>query len=196
MKFKKPDSPLHERWGIGARSLFFFLIILFGCFETAHASLIGPSVQLAGLGGSDDHSSLSFDGTNYVLAWDTTSIGSSSLDIYAKVVNSSGAEIISLFPVNSGTNDQSFPSISSSGAGTGLAVYQSYNGTDLDIVGNLVNYSTTSTPAFTVGAPFIIAGGSGNQQYPSAAFDGTNFAVTYVDGGTRSEERRVGKECR
>lgn len=184
MNLKKPNSPLHGRWGKGARSLFFLSIILFGCFETAHASLIGPSVQLAGLAGSDDHPSLSFDGINYILIWDTTSTGSSSLDIYAKVVNSSGAEIIPPFPVNTGPNDQSFPSISSSGTGTALAVYQSYNGTDLDIVGNLVTYSTTTTPAFTVGAFFIIAGGAGNQQYPSAAFDGTNFAVTYVDGGT------------
>ncbi|MHB8481737.1 MAG: fibronectin type III domain-containing protein [Nitrospiria bacterium] len=178
----KIKTLLHGQWRWGARSLLIFWLILTGVSLSAHASVIGSGVQVDNLAGADDNASISFDGTNYLVAWQTSTTTSTSNDIYGNIIDSNGNSIVPAFAINAGLNDQTFPSIANFGANKFLVVYQNFNGTDQDIVGTFVSYSTTSA---TSGTAFVIAGGAGNQQYPSVAYDGSaGFYVTYVDNGT------------
>ncbi|MBI1820964.1 MAG: FG-GAP repeat protein [Nitrospirae bacterium] len=194
MKKSKIKTLLHGQWRWGARSLLIFWLSLTGVSLSAHASLIGSGVQIDNLTGADDNASISFDGANYLAVWQTSTGASFSSDIYAGVFTPGGTTVIPPFPVNAGTNDQNYPAVSSYASNQFLIVYQTFNGTDFDISGAFVSYSTTSTPNTTVGTPFLIAGGAGNQQYPSVAYDGsTGFYVTYVDIGTAVKAVSVSK---
>ncbi len=193
MKVIIPKTLLPKQRGWGAESLLIFWLILTGVSLSAHASLIGSPIQVDSLTGADDHSSISFDGTNYLVAWQSTTGSSYSNDIYAAILNPSGTTIIPSFLINNALNDQTFPAVSSFASNQFLIVYQTFNGSDYDISGAFVSYSTTSTPNTTVGTPFLIAGGAGNQQYPSVAYDGTGFYVAYLDSGTAVKAVPVSK---
>ncbi|MBI1823104.1 MAG: hypothetical protein HYR80_03185, partial [Nitrospirae bacterium] len=181
MKISKIKTSLPGGWRWGAGSLLIFWLILTGLSLTAHASLIGNAIQVDTLTGNDDNASMAFDGANYLVSWQNSSGTSSSIDIYGKVFDSNGNLIVAPFAINASTNDQIFPSVANYAAGQFLVVYQSFNGTDQDIIGTFVSYSATNA---VMGTTFTIAGGAGNQQVPSIAYDGTNFYVAYLDGGT------------
>jgi chitodextrinase len=190
MKKSKTKTPLPGGWRWGAGSLLIFWLMLTGFSLSAHASLIGSPIQIDSLTGGDDHSSIAFDGTNYLISWQISTGTSTSNDIYGKVFDSNGNSIVAPFAINASLNDQTFPSVANYGAGQYLVVYQSFNGTDQDIVGTFVSYSSTTA---TIGTTFTIAGGAGNQQFPSVAYDGTNFYLAYVDGGTAVRAISVSK---
>lgn len=190
MNKSKTKTLLPGGWRWGAGSLLIFWLILTGLSLSAQASLIGGSIQIDALTGGDDRPSIAFDGTNYLLSWQSSTGTSTSNDIYGKVIDSNGNSIVAPFAINGSTNDQTFPSVASYGSGQYLIVYQSFNGTDQDIVGTFVSYSSTTA---AVGTTFTIAGGAGNQQYPSIAYDGNNFYIAYVDAGTSVRAVTVSK---
>ncbi|MFI5303712.1 MAG: fibronectin type III domain-containing protein [Nitrospiria bacterium] len=168
-------------WSWGAGSLLFFWLFLTGLALSANASLIGNPVQVDTLAGGDDNSSVSFDGTNYLVAWQSSTGSSTSNDIYGSIIDSNGNAIVTPFVINGLVNDQTYPSAANYAGGHFLVVYQNFNGTDQDILGTFVSYSSTTA---TVGSTFTIAGGTGNQLYPSLALGSSGFFVTYVDNGT------------
>lgn len=119
--------------------------------------------------------SVDFDGTNYLVVWQDMRSG--YWDLYGARVNQSGGVIDTIeIPIATGPYRQVDPSMNFDGSNYLVAWGDRRNGVD-DI------YSTRVSPAGvvldTLGIP--ISSATEWQAYPSVAFDGTNYFVTWLD---------------
>ncbi len=132
-----------------------------------------------------DFPSVAFDGVNYLVVWLDGRGGSGYADIYGTRVSSSG---IVLEPngiaISTASNDQVYPSIAFDGSRY-LVVWQDRRSSSPQIYGTRI--STSGTVLDPNGILISIAGYG--QYYPSVAFDGANFLVTWQD--TRSANRDI-----
>jgi hypothetical protein len=121
--------------------------------------------------------SVAFDGTNYLVVWQSDE-PDEYYDIYGARVNQSGVVLDSAgIPISTATYDQYYPSVAFDGTNY-LVVWQSDEPDEFyDIDGSRVS------PAGVVLDPegIQISTATNDQRYPSIAFDGINYFVAWED---------------
>ncbi len=135
---------------------------------------------------SQSNPAIAFDGTNYLVVWDDSRIGTTYTDIYGARVSPSGILIdTNGIAISTATLNQSNPVVAFDG--TNYMIVWQDNRYDLgwDIYGARV------TPSGTVLEPngIEISYESGYQWYPAISFDGANYLVVWGDrrSGTRED---------
>ncbi len=121
--------------------------------------------------------SVAFDGTNYFVVWENQYDWLNS-DIYSARVNQAGIVLDTAGIVIAATaDDQSDPSVAFDGTNY-LVVWQDYcSGQHYDIYGARVNQSGLVLDT----AGIAISTDGNDQEFPSIAFDNTNYLVVWQD---------------
>ena len=127
--------------------------------------------------------SVAFDGTNYLVVWQDRR--SDSFDIYGARVTPTGVVLDPVgIAISTAFYDQWSPSVAFDGTNY-LVVWDNYGDSPLgDIYGARVNQSGTVLD--TMGIP--ISYGAGDQDFPSATFDGSNYLVVWQDSRAGSSK--------
>ena len=121
--------------------------------------------------------SVAFDGTNILVVWHDFRSGSNS-DIYGARVGQSGMVLDSAGIAISTTEDwQWSPAVAFDGTNYQIVWGEYRSGPGADIYGARV--SINGTVLDTLG--FAISTATSSQEYPSIAFDGTNYLVVWED---------------
>jgi len=122
--------------------------------------------------------SVAFDGTIYLVVWGDYRSGS-SYDIYGARVDQAGVVLDPAgIPISTAADNQDFPSVAFDDTYY-LVVWGDYrSGSSLDIYGARVDQSGVVLDP----AGISIATAAGSQDFPSVAFDGTNYLVVWGDG--------------
>jgi hypothetical protein len=119
---------------------------------------------------------LAFDGINYLAVWNDARSGTSG-DIYGARIGPGGAVLDPYgIAVTAKINSQSNPAVAFDGTNYLLAWSDDRNG-DRDIYGARVS----QTGALLDTAALAVSIASGDQDYPTIAFDGTNYLVAWED---------------
>ncbi len=131
--------------------------------------------------GTQSHSALAFDGTNYLVTWQSNGQDGNSYGIFGQLINNSGSKVGSEFQINSYiTSNQTYSAIAFDGTNY-LITWNSYiqDGNLYGIYAQLVN-----TEGMKVGSEFLINSYTTNDQsYPTLAFNGTSYLVTWQSNG-------------
>jgi YD repeat-containing protein len=156
---------------------------IYGARVSQAGVVLDPAgIAISTASGDQSNPAIAFDGSNYVVGWMDGRSGTSE-DVYACRVTPAGAVLEpSGVAIASGSHNELLPAISRDGSNF-LFVWMDYrSGTNYDVYGARV----TSTLAVLDAGGFLISGAAGNQQYPTAAFDGRNYLVVWEDkrGGT------------
>jgi hypothetical protein len=122
--------------------------------------------------------SVSFDGTNYLVAWHDNRDGAANYDIYSTRVNTSGVvQEPSGIPIANMPVQQLTPAVISYG-GQWLAVWRdNRNGGYNDIYGSRISASGTVTDPSGI----LISASAQAQGKPAVASDGTNYLVVWEE---------------
>ena len=137
--------------------------------------VLDPSgIVLSQAAGNQYCPAVSCGGTNFLVVWRD----SRSSDIYGTRVSRAGVVLDPAgIAISTAAGDQLFPSLAFDGTNF-LVVWDDYrSGSSPDVYGARV------TPQGTVLDPsgFVISQAAGYQEYPSVAFDGTNFLAVWED---------------
>jgi len=152
---------------------------IYGARVSPSGTVLDPSGIAISIGINTQYApSVAFDGTNYLVVW-MDSRNDSYYDIYGARVDPSGQILDSIIiPISTAVNKQWLPSVAFDGTNY-LVVWEDYrgNGTNPDIYGARVS------PSGTVLDPsgIAISAATNWQEYPSVAFDGTNYLVVWMD---------------
>lgn len=152
--------------------------------------LIGTNIQVASLAAADNYPAIAFDGTNYLIVWQSgtpDATGSGTTAIRGVRVSNTGA-ILDATPLTIGdtaNRDDEFPSVAYDSVNSRyIVVWMTWNSaTSADIFRNTV------TTAGVVGTPAaILTGGSRILAYPSVACCdiNDNYYVVYGRSGNRT----------
>ena len=114
-----------------------------------------------------------FDGTNFVVAFESHSLSGDPPTVRAVRVDRTGRSSDWLAPSGGGT-DQRNPAITRTGSGT-LVVWEALGASTRDVFASRIG---TSGPP---GAAFAVSTAAGTQASPAVAFDGSNSLVTWQD---------------
>ncbi len=126
-------------------------------------------------------SSLAYDGTNYLVTWQSSGQDSGNSGIYGQMIGKNGAKIGQEFRINTHTPDEQINQSIAYGGTNYLVTWSSnwQDGNRYGIYGQLVN-----TLGSKVGSEFLINTYTTNdQRYPSLAFDGANYLITWCGEG-------------
>jgi hypothetical protein len=128
------------------------------------------------------------DGTNYLVVWEEARSGGFSPDIYGMLIDASGEQLNEdAIAISTSTGNQAYPAVAFDNDSIYLVVWQDdRSGSGNDIYGTRV-----STSGNVLDPPGIaISTATGRQNFPSIAFDGTNFLVVWADerGGSVSTD--------
>ncbi len=130
---------------------------------------------------NQSYSSIAYDGTNYMVTWNSYGQDGNSDGIYGQLVDTSGEKIGSEFRINTYTSsNQSNPSLAFDGTNY-LVTWNSFkqDSSLYGIYGQLINTSGSK-----VGSEFRINTYTTDTQYePLLAFDGNNYLVTWNSYG-------------
>ena len=151
---------------------------------TTSASVLDPAGILISSTLNEQHwPAIAFDGTNYLVVWYDTWIGTS--DIYGARVDTSGNVLDpSGIVISAARGDQALPAVAFDGTNF-MVVWEDFrNLTDWDIYGARVD--TAGSVLDPSGIPISTA--SSDQYAPSLAFDGTNYLVTWADARSSGAE--------
>lgn len=134
---------------------------------------------ISSAGSNQEYPTLTFDGANFMAAWEDDRNGSTNADIYGARVTHAG---VVLDPnglvISSAPNHQYYPRVSSDGTNS-LVVWQDWRkGADSSDI-----YGARVTPSGTVLDPsgFVISGAAGRQCVPASIFDGVDFLVVWQE---------------
>ncbi len=127
------------------------------------------------------NSALAYDGTNYLVTWQSDGQDGSSAGVYGQLVSTSGVAVGSEFKINTHTaNSQNTSALAFDGTNY-LVTWQSdgQDGSGAGVYGQLV-----STSGVSIGTEFQINTHTSNSQGdPALAYDGTNYLVTWHSDG-------------
>uniref|UniRef100_A0A7C4XV28 T9SS type A sorting domain-containing protein n=1 Tax=candidate division WOR-3 bacterium TaxID=2052148 RepID=A0A7C4XV28_UNCW3 len=145
--------------------------------------LIDTNVVYVPASGWQDHCSVAFDGTNYLVVWQDTR-NSPEMDIYGARVDQDG---VVLDPpgiaISIRASMEASPSVAFDGTNYFVVWMDMRNGFDNpDIYGARVNQSGVVLDTDGIS----ISNATGEQRYPSVAFDGTNYLVVWEDNRNES----------
>jgi hypothetical protein len=140
------------------------------------ASLDSASIIISTSPFNELSPAIAFNGINYLVVW--TDDRSGSFDIYGTRINQSGIVLdTNNIVISSVFSDQQFPSIAVDGTNYLVVWQDNRNGLNYDIYGTRVNQNGEVLDP--TGIPISTA--TNNQQYPSVAFDGTNYLAVWQD---------------
>ncbi len=135
--------------------------------------------------GAQEYPAIAFDGTNYLVVWQDSRSGSSD-DLYGARISTSG---VVLDPngivISTANSHQLVPSIAFDGTNYLVIWYDRRNGMTYDIYASRISTSGDVLDPSGI----AISTTSGNQYYPSVAFDGVNYLVVWEDwrSGTHAD---------
>ncbi len=135
--------------------------------------LISTSVQ------SQSMPAVAFDGTNYLVVWQEARNGGLSTDIYGMRIDASGRQLnTDALAISTVSGGQKNPAVAFDNDSIYLVVWDDdRSGSGDDIYGCRV-----TTSGNVLDPPGIaISTATDNQEFPSVAFDGTNFLVVWDD---------------
>jgi hypothetical protein len=124
------------------------------------------------------------DGTNYLVVWHETEDDGNSTDIYGMRIDASGNQLDpDAIAISTVSGSQEYPAVAFDNDSIYLVVWHDdRSGSNKDIYGCRV-----STSGNALDLPGIaISTATSDQEYPSVAFDGTNFLVVWDDGRVSS----------
>jgi len=154
---------------------------LIGRLIDKSGNLVGTEISI---NSSARENAVAFDGTNYLVAWGNV-IPDTDRTVSAQLVSQQGALVGENFIVD----DSSYPSdnpisIGFDGSRYLIVFHEEMENEEWDLYGRFV------TTAGTAAERIAIADETGNQQFPTIAFDGTNYLITWFDGSTGSSKGR------
>jgi hypothetical protein len=136
---------------------------------------------------SQSNPAVASDGTNYLVVWQEARSGGYSEDIYGMLIDASGNQLNEdAIAISTSVGSQKYPAVAFDSNSTYLVVWQDNRSDNSDIYGTRV-----TTSGNVLDPPGIaISTATGRQQFPSIAFDGTNFLVVWADerGGSPSAD--------
>ncbi|MHB8874871.1 MAG: hypothetical protein ACYC8T_14375, partial [Myxococcaceae bacterium] len=149
----------------------------------ARVSVAGAVQDLSGIaistaGNEQSAAAVTWDGTNYLVAWQDTRNGLGKYDIYGARVTSAGAvQDASGIAISTATDDQRAPALAWNGTHYFVVWQDIRSGTGIDVYGARV--SAAGAVQNTSG---IVISTEANQQFsPDVAWDGTNYLVVWRD---------------
>ncbi len=151
---------------------------IYGARVTPAGVVLDPDGIPISIAGNDQSSpAVAFDGTNFVVFWEDWR--SDTADIYGARVTQTGVVLDSDgIAVSAAANTQRSPTVAFDGTNF-LVVWQDDRKSrdTFDVYGSRVDGTGTSLDS--AGIPLSTA--TGDQVYPAACFDGTNFLVAWQD---------------
>jgi hypothetical protein len=124
-----------------------------------------------------NHPSVTFDGTNYLVVWDDRR-SDSSYDIYGARVDTLGAVLDpSGISISTTTDNQLNPSVAFNGTNYFIVWHEQHSVSSYDIYGARVDTAGTVLDPSGI----TVSTAANDQWHPSVAFDGTNYLVVWHD---------------
>jgi len=146
--------------------------------DTSGVVLDTSGIAISIATGSQYYPSVAFDNTNYLVVWEDRRNGSTP-DVYGARVDTSGLVLdTSGIAISTATGSQYYPSVAFDGTNY-LVVWQDSrnSGSGYDIYGARVDTSGIILDPEGI----AISTAQGQQRYPVANFDGTNYLVVWQD---------------
>ena len=162
---------------------------IYGSRISASGTVTDPSgILIASAAQLQEKPAVAFDGTNYLVVWQEDRVGGPPFDLYGRLIAPTGNQVdVDAIPISTSVGSQQYPAVAFDNDSTYLVVWQDdRSGSGNDIYGTRV-----STSGNVLDPPGIaISTATGRQQFPSIAFDGTNFLVVWADerGGSVSTD--------
>jgi hypothetical protein len=162
---------------------------IYGSRISASGTVTDPSgILIASAAQLQEKPAVAFDGTNYLVVWQEDRGGGPPFDLYGRLIAPTGNQVdVDAIPISTSAGSQQYPAVAFDNDSTYLVVWQDdRSGSGNDIYGTRV-----STSGNVLDPPGIaISTATGRQQFPSIAFDGTNFLVVWADerGGSVSTD--------
>ncbi len=153
---------------------------IYGSRISASGTITDPSgILISASAQSQGKPAVASDGINYLVVWEEARSGGYSTDIYGMRIDASGKQLDDdAIAISTSPGSQAYPAVAFDNDSTYLVVWQdNRSGSGIDIYGSCV-----TTSGNVLDLPGIaISTATGRQQFPSVAFDGTNFLVVWSD---------------
>jgi hypothetical protein len=147
--------------------------MLYGQRVGKSGNLVGSGLQISNNLARRDIA-IAFDGTNYLVVW-VEKIEYTDKDVYGQFVSASGQLVGTNFLIDDGPYFSDNPvSVAFDGSRYMVVFHEEVNN-EWDLFARFV------TTSGTVAERITITDEPGNQQFPSIAFDGTNYLITWID---------------
>ena len=152
---------------------------IYGARVSQAGAVLDPAgIAISTAASNQTVSSVTFGGTNYLVAWADLRVDGSTFDIYGARVNQAGVVLdLAGIAISTAANSQAAPSVAFDGTNYLVAWQDARSGTTADIYGARVNQAGTVLDS--AGIPISTA--PNTQAAPSVAFDGTNYLVVWQD---------------
>jgi hypothetical protein len=152
---------------------------IYGARVTPSMVVLDTGIPISAAANSQWNPAVAFDGTNYLVVWEDRR--GNPIDISGSLVDQTGViQGQSGIPISMTTNEQRYPSVAFNGIDY-LVVWQDYrSGNQWDIYGARINQQGIVLDS----NGFAISTASGDQLFPSVAFDGINYLVVWSSGNT------------
>ena len=155
---------------------------IYGARMASNGTVLDPAGILISIGTNfEERPVVVFDGNNYLVAWEDNRNG--SYDIYGMRVTQTGM-ILNPYPITISNSPGSQTNIAATFGGSNyFVVWEDNRDGEYNIYGARISPSgTVLDPA---GIPISTA--TGDQRFPSVAFDGTNYLVVWHDDRNYSD---------
>jgi large repetitive protein len=157
---------------------FILIMLIIGAIVNVFGNnefLIDTNVTYVSESHNQESPSIAFDGTNYLIVWEDERLGNK--DIYGARVNQAGVVLDPFgIVISNDPNSQSSPTVAFDGVNYLVAWEDMRNGS-ADIYGARVSQAGTVLDP----AGIAISTVENDQEYPSIAFDGTNYLIVWQD---------------
>ena len=148
---------------------------IYGRRVSGSGTPLGGDFKISGAAGAD--SGVAFDGTNFLVTW-RDDVNDTS--IYGRLVSPSGSFVSSEFVIDGNAFPSDNPSaVMFAATKYVVAINDQTGGNNTDTWDIFGRFVTTTGSVLT--NRFTITAGSGSQQFPRMAFDGTNYLITWWD---------------